>query len=70
VEWSPRMVEYVCLACGVQGLIDIHELQTQDQDTDDSNQRVTLVLRCPKCNGEVVSIERKGTSNVLAVVHA
>ena len=68
MERSPKIVEYVCLACGVQGLIEIHELQTQDPD--DNDQRFALMLRCPRCNGQVLSIEREGASNVPAVVHA
>jgi len=52
VERPPRSVEYICLSCGVQGLMsfpDGEEIETQGDSS----------LICPKCGGTVLCIERE-----------
>ncbi len=65
MERPPKMVEYICLACGAQGLIQVESFETEDQDT-----KGGFLLRCPKCNAVVFILERETASYVLAHVHA
>jgi len=68
VERSPRTVEYVCLGCGAQGLIQV--LDIGEDDTNLKDERLASILRCPRCDGKVIFIERKGASIALTPVHA
>ncbi|MGI6163874.1 MAG: hypothetical protein ACOYEQ_08130 [Bacillota bacterium] len=65
MERPPRMVEYICLTCGAQGLVQVESLETEDQDT-----RGGFLLKCPKCDAGAFCLEREAVSYVLAHVHA
>ena len=53
MERPPRTVEYICLQCGTQG--SIHA----EADGEESNGEGGLSLRCPRCGGAVLYLERK-----------
>jgi DNA-directed RNA polymerase subunit RPC12/RpoP len=52
VERPPRSVEYICLSCGVQGLMPLPKYEEAEMQGDNS-------LICPKCGGSVLCIERE-----------
>ena len=64
VERAPRMVEYICLACGAQGLVQVEPIETRDR-----NGEVSLLLKCPKCAAGAFCFDR-GPATVLVNVHA
>lgn len=57
MERPPRLVEYICLACGAQGLA-----QLEEDDSEERNRRGGLSLRCPKCGKSVLCLERETAS--------
>ncbi len=65
MERPPRMVEYICLICGAQGLVQIERVESEEQSA-----RGGFLLRCPKCYANAVCLEREAASNILAHVHA
>jgi len=65
VKRPPRMVEYICLTCGAQGLV-----QMQCSESEDGDARGGYILRCPKCDAGAFFLERKAASDILAHVHA
>lgn len=64
MERPPRMVEYICLTCGAQGLVQIECVKSED------GIRGGFLLRCPKCYANAVCLEREAASNVLVHAHA
>lgn len=52
----PRTVEYICLSCGAQG--STHREATSG----DESKRGGSPLKCPKCGGPVLYLEREAAS--------
>lgn len=57
VKESPRLIEYVCLLCGAQGSL---HTETDVQDTQQSSGGFSV--RCPKCGGYVLHLDRETAS--------
>jgi len=53
----PRTVEYICLACGAQGSTRREADRREEHDTGGFS------LRCPKCGGSVLYLERKAAED-------
>jgi DNA-directed RNA polymerase subunit RPC12/RpoP len=58
VERPPKTIEYICLSCGAQGSI-----HTEAEDGD-PNKKGGSLLRCPRCKGSVLYLERKAADDL------
>jgi DNA-directed RNA polymerase subunit RPC12/RpoP len=58
----PRTVEYICLACGVQGST------RREADGGEERAKGGFSLRCPKCGGSVLHLERKAAEDSFEAV--
>lgn len=58
MERPPRTIEYICLSCGTQGSIHT-EAGIEDPSTKGGSP-----LRCPRCNGTVLYLERKAADDL------
>ncbi len=65
MERPPRMVEYICLTCGAQGLVQIECFEPEDHYT-----RGGFLLRCPKCDADAFFLQREAAFDVLTHVNA
>lgn len=54
----PKTIEYICLSCGTQGSI-----HTEAEDDDPIREGGSL-LRCPRCKGSVLCLERKAADDL------
>ncbi len=59
------MVEYICLACGAQGLVEMQCPESENPDL-----RSGCTLRCPKCESDAFLLEREAASDILVRAHA
>lgn len=58
MERPPRTIEYICLTCGTQG--SIHTEGGNEDPTIDGGSP----LRCPRCDGTVLYLERKAADDL------
>lgn len=58
MERPPRTLEYICLSCGTQG--SIHT----EADGDEGNMKGGSSLKCPRCQGPVLYLERKAAETL------
>ncbi|MGB4391612.1 MAG: hypothetical protein WBJ77_00020, partial [Bacillota bacterium] len=56
--------EYICLACGAQGLVEMRPSKPETQDI-----RSGQILRCPKCQQDAFMLKRKAASDILVHAH-
>lgn len=58
MERPPRTLEYICLSCGTQG--STHA----EADGDETTRKGGSSLKCPRCGGTVLHLERKAAETL------